>query len=91
MTLYETRIKYNLSQIEAANIIGVPIRTLRRYETDESYGDSIKRRGFINSLESHCEITETKGLLSIKKEAQKKKVMLIYMSLLHLLVYALLV
>ena len=67
MTLYETRIKYNLSQIEAANIIGVPIRTLRRYETDESYGDSIKRRGFINSLESHCEITETKGLLSIKK------------------------
>ena len=65
MTLKELRTEYKLSQIEAANILDIPERTYRRYETDDNYGSSIKRRMFIEILNEHCEITEEKGLLSV--------------------------
>ena len=65
MTLKETRNTYNLSQIEAAAIIGIPVRTLRRYETNEEYGDAYKRHMFIDLLNKKCEINEEKGLLSV--------------------------
>lgn len=67
MTLKETRIAYNLSQIEAANIVGVPVRTLRRYEGDETYGSVFKRLQFIDIINTKCEITEEKGLLTIEQ------------------------
>ena len=65
MNLREIRTNYNLSQAEAANILGVPIRTYRRYESDEKYGSPIKRKAFSDILIDHCQITEEKGLLSI--------------------------
>jgi len=64
MNLLELRTEYKLSQIEAANIIGVPIRTYRRYELDESYGNPIKRNGFVTIINDKCKITEEKGILS---------------------------
>ena len=64
MTLQETRKEYKLSQFDAANILGVPVRTLRRYENDENYGSNLKRRMFIEILKENCEITEEKGLLT---------------------------
>ena len=67
MTLKELRNQYSLTQLEASTILGVPVRTYRRYETDNNYGDSLKREAFINLLNAHCEITEEKGLLTIKK------------------------
>ena len=67
MTLREVRESYNLSQIEAANLVGVPVRTFRRYESDENYGSIYKRQKFIDILNDHCEITEDKGLLSIEQ------------------------
>ncbi|MBO4667367.1 MAG: nucleotidyltransferase domain-containing protein [Bacilli bacterium] len=67
MTLKEIRESYNLSQLKAANIVGVPVRTFRRYELDESYGDLYKRQKFIDILIDQCEITEDKGLLSIEQ------------------------
>ena len=66
MELKETREKYGLSQIDAATMIDIPVRTYRRYESDNEYGDSFKRKAFINALVDKCEITEEKGLLSIK-------------------------
>ena len=66
MTLKGVRIQYNLSQIEAANIIGIPVRSLRRYELDENYGSTLKRQMFIQLLNKHCEISEEKGLLTIE-------------------------
>lgn len=66
MTLKGVRIQYNLSQIEAANIIGIPVRSLRRYELDENYGSTLKRQMFIELLNKHCEISEEKGLLTIE-------------------------
>ena len=70
MSLKETRINYGLSQIEAASIVGVPVRTFRRYELDEQYGSSFKRTMFINLLKDKFEITEEKGLLTIEKIKQ---------------------
>ena len=76
MTLKEIRESYNLSQLEAANIVGVPVRTFRRYESDESYGDLYKRQKFIDILIDQCEITEDKGLLNV--EQIKKELSLLF-------------
>ena len=71
MTLSDTRSKFGLLQIEASNIVGVPVRTYRRYETDESYGSPIKRNAFIKALNDNCEITEEKGILTIEQIKNK--------------------
>ena len=70
MTLKETRLHYQLSQADAANIIGVPVRSLRRYENNENYGSLHKRQMFIELLNKHCEITEEKGLLTVESIKQ---------------------
>jgi predicted nucleotidyltransferase len=71
MKLKELRNEYNLTQLEAAKILGIPERTYRRYETDDNYGSLIKRKMFINMLNEHCEITEEKGLLSVQLIKEK--------------------
>lgn len=65
MNLLEVRKLYNLSQKRASDILNVPLRTYIRYETDNSYGNSFKREMMIKTIIDSCEITETKGLLSI--------------------------
>ena len=70
MSLKETRINYGLSQSEAASVVGVPVRTFRRYELDEQYGSSFKRTMFINLLKDKYEITEEKRLLTVEKIKQ---------------------
>ena len=66
MDIREIRTVYGLSQQKAAEITGVPIRTYRRYESDEHYGDSIKRQMIAELLKDRCEITEEKGILDFK-------------------------
>lgn len=66
MTLLETRQKYNLSQLDAAEALKVSLRTYIRYEKDDSYGDAYKRSAFIAAINNKYEITEEKGLLSIE-------------------------
>ena len=65
MSLLEVRTQYGLSQLKAAAILNVPVRTYIRYEQDNSYGSDLKRTMMIKTLEDQCEITESKGLLSI--------------------------
>ena len=65
MELEKVRKQYGLSQIAAANIINMPIRTYARYEKNEDYGNDLKRKMMIDSLINACEITETKGILSM--------------------------
>lgn len=67
MELREIRIGYNLSQLEAAAIVGVPLRTYVRYENDDTYGDELKRQTIIERIIDSCEITEEKGLLTINQ------------------------
>lgn len=65
MTLKELRIYYNLTQLEASKIIDVPVRTYRRYEVNDNYGDKLKRKLFIDLINDYCSITEEKGVLKI--------------------------
>ena len=71
MTLKETRNEYGLSQLEASKISNIPIRTYRRYENDESYGNSLKRKMIIELLDDSCAITENKGILTIETIKEK--------------------
>ena len=71
MTLKELRTEYKISQLEAAHILGIPERTYRRYEIDNSYGSDIKRKAFIEILNDRYEITEEKGLLTIDQIKEK--------------------
>lgn len=64
MNLLSARTKYGLSQIKAASILNMPLRTYARYEKDDNYGNELKRGMMIRVLQEKCEVTETKGLLS---------------------------
>ena len=66
MELKSLRTKYKLSQQETARLAGIPLRTYVRYEHDATYGDPLKREMICRLLLDHCEITETKGLLTIE-------------------------
>ena len=67
MNLLNVRTQYGLSQIEAASILNIPVRTYIRYEKDDNYGNDLKRSMMIRTLVEKCEITETKGLLTIEQ------------------------
>ena len=67
MCLRDLRVEFGLSQQEAARIAGIPLRTYVRYESEEDYGDSLKRKMIMNELREECEITEEKGLLTVEK------------------------
>lgn len=71
MTLLETRKQYNVSQLDVATLLNIPVRTYIRYEKDDHYGSTLKRQSMIDRINDKYEITEEKGLLSvgqIKKE-----------------------
>lgn len=67
MELKEVRKQFGISQLDAANIVGIPLRTYVRYESESDYGDKLKRQMIINTIIDACEITETKGLLTIEQ------------------------
>ena len=67
MTLLETRKQYGVSQVEVAEILGIPVRTYIRYEVDDNYGDELKRKMMISTINERYEITEDKGLLTLDK------------------------
>ena len=71
MNLKELRKQFNISQLEAANIAGVPLRTYTRYENKDNYGNKLKRQMIVNTITDVCEITETKGLLTIEQIKSK--------------------
>ena len=71
MTLLETREQFSLSQVAAAESAGVPLRTYIRYEGNNEYGNSLKRKGIINSIVDKYEITEEKGVLTVKQITDK--------------------
>ena len=66
MTLLEQRQSFGISQLEAASSLGVPVRTYRRYESDNNYGSDIKRHALIEMLKSKYEINEEKGILKFE-------------------------
>lgn len=53
MTLKELRKNKNLTQLEASQICGVPLRTYKRLESDDKYISSIKYQHVYALLEGH--------------------------------------
>lgn len=69
--LKNQRVKYGISQKEAAAALGIPLRTYVRYENNEYDSNSFKYRSIFDSLVKKYEVTEEKGILTldfIKKE-----------------------
>ena len=67
MTLLETRQSYNLSQMQVASSLGIPLRTYIRYEKDNEYGSPLKRQAMVEAINEKYEVTETKGLLTLEE------------------------
>lgn len=71
MELLKLRQRFGISQLLAAESLGIPLRTYIRYEKDETYGDSLKRRTMVSDLLEKFEIREDKGILSIEDIKEK--------------------
>ena len=69
MTIKEARIKAKLTQIQAAQYVGIPLRTYLRYEQGLCASE-IKRDFIMNKLSGLSEITEEKGLLDMESIRQ---------------------
>jgi len=67
LTLKELRKQKNLTQIECAKYLGIPIRTYQNYETDSSKVSSMKYLFMMQKLEQYGFIDETHGILTIQK------------------------
>ena len=67
MNLFDLRKEYGLSQLKAAEICSVPLRTYIRYGSDNEYGNALKRKAMIAAIKDACEITEDKGILLLNQ------------------------
>lgn len=67
MTLKELRIEKRLTQAACAKVVGIPMRTYVRYESDEGRKDTIKYRYIFETLQKYGVIDEDHGLLTVEK------------------------
>lgn len=67
MNLTELRKQNNITQKEAALLVGIPYRTYIRYEENPAYENTYKYRMIFSSLEESLRIDEEHGLLSVEK------------------------
>ena len=61
----DLRISKKLTQEEAAQLVGLSLRTYQNYEYGSSTRDSFKINFIIKILKDYERITETKGILSL--------------------------
>jgi predicted nucleotidyltransferase len=67
MSLKEMRQSLDLTQKEASELVGMPLRTYVNYENDPTKKDSIKYRYIKEKLVEYGRIDETHGILTIDK------------------------
>ena len=67
MTLKELRKEKGLTQAACAKVVGVPVRTYVRYETDEGRAGTLKYRYMLETLQKYGVIDEEHGLLTVEK------------------------
>lgn len=65
MTLLEARTRCHFTQAQAANHLGVSLRSYKSYETDPQKADTLKYRYLTRELESICAVDETHGILTL--------------------------
>ena len=66
MTLREFRKQNEITQKEAAVLIGIPYRTYIRYEENESYANKYMYQKIMDDLKKELSVDENKGVLSIE-------------------------
>lgn len=67
MTLRELRKQNQMTQVECAAYLGIPLRTYQNYETDERKRSSVKYMYMLQKLEQYGYVDETHGILSIQR------------------------
>ena len=67
MTIRQLRETKGLTQIKCAEYLQIPLRTYKRYESDETRVNKIKHEYIINRLISYGLIDEEHGKLTIKQ------------------------
>ena len=65
MTLRELRKNQRLTQKEAADFVGVPLRTYSNYENDAAKESSIKYQYMVAKLQARANIEDERGVLSL--------------------------
>lgn len=65
MELKDIRKKANITQQEASNIVGVPLRTFIRYENEEKYEKTLKYQKICDVLQQTFKVDEEHGTLTI--------------------------
>lgn len=64
-TIKELRKEKGLTQVEAAKLTNIPLRTFKSYENDESKAGSIKYNYIIQELTQYGYVDEEHGVLSL--------------------------
>lgn len=64
--LKEARLSNKFTQTEAANFLGMSVRSYKTYETQSEKTKTMKYEFIVNKLIENATITETKGILSIE-------------------------
>ncbi len=67
MTLKELRKEKGLTQEECSKFLNIPIRTYKRYESNEDNVNDIKMEYILRKLEEINKIDETHGILTFNK------------------------
>lgn len=65
MSIKEKREELGLTQVEASNLTGIPLRTYKRYELNEP--KNIKYNYILEKLEAFGYVDENKGFLTLEK------------------------
>lgn len=65
-TIKKIRHEANLTQVQAASYVGIPLRTYIRYEQGYPGVSDIKREYIIRKLNDLTTVTEEKGILSLE-------------------------
>ena len=67
MQLKELRKQKNLTQRKCADSLGIPLRTYKNYENDESKRDCVKYQYMMERLARYGYIDEEHGILSLQE------------------------
>jgi predicted nucleotidyltransferase len=67
MEIKTIRKSLGLTQAEASKIASIPLRTYKNYENDDQKVNSIKYAHIVNKLTEYGQISEEKGILTIKQ------------------------
>lgn len=67
MTIKQLRKECGLTQAEASQITGIPLRTYNNYENDPAKEGNIKYNYIIRKLQEYSFVDESHGILEIEK------------------------